>query len=414
MLPRNLEKLLSWVSPEDEDHFPQETLSVTHPVQSGSRPTPPMLSRSKSIDPSSVQLSRSRALSRPQYVRSSTLRTIDEGESPHGSYLSRSGSFPPTVLASPVSKSTSSSRSHIGTFTQANERQQSFQSSSQEKSRLSEENPMPTGISPEQTPHRQSTIFRLEPNSRKDDNEQSPSPSPGRLERRYKASLGLDRDERFSTDESPTKGRAGRKSERTAMPDRKLQIGVSDRMKQSPAQDLIENELNLRESTTIKGKGKAYLTQIDAISDSDDDAAESSHRRLDGIQVFAVGSEAGAQYRSRVRPLHMGSTYDKASRTDTLHSATITRSASVAPTEETNLLNPPDLSTLEDRPRRQQYDYESPDAILDADIEGDLSLSDHWYKGPLFEAGWKLGLMFLVFTTVIVGVGWFALPAMDP
>jgi hypothetical protein len=48
------------------------------------------------------------------------------------------------------------------------------------------------------------------------------------------------------------------------------------------------------------------------------------------------------------------------------------------------------------------------------DSETDATSAEVWYRGPLFEAGWKLALMFLVFTTVIVGVGWFALPAMDP
>lgn len=37
-----------------------------------------------------------------------------------------------------------------------------------------------------------------------------------------------------------------------------------------------------------------------------------------------------------------------------------------------------------------------------------------WYRGPLFEAGWKLGLLFAVFTIIMVGGIYFGLPPLDP
>jgi hypothetical protein len=100
--------------------------------------------------------------------------------------------------------------------------------------------------------------------------------------------------------------------------------------------------------------------------------------------------------------------------------------------ERTRLLGPPDLQ-LPSVPSPYPHNVESEGkpasssssaeiaiepgsveerAILDADSE--TPEGGVWYRGPLFEAGWKLGLMFLLFTGVIVGVGWFALPAMNP
>ena len=42
------------------------------------------------------------------------------------------------------------------------------------------------------------------------------------------------------------------------------------------------------------------------------------------------------------------------------------------------------------------------------------STPDPWYRGPLFEAGWKLGVLFAIFTVIMVGGIYLGLPKIDP
>jgi hypothetical protein len=37
-----------------------------------------------------------------------------------------------------------------------------------------------------------------------------------------------------------------------------------------------------------------------------------------------------------------------------------------------------------------------------------------WYEGPLFVAGVKLALLFMLFMAVVVGTFWFGMPPVDP
>lgn len=37
-----------------------------------------------------------------------------------------------------------------------------------------------------------------------------------------------------------------------------------------------------------------------------------------------------------------------------------------------------------------------------------------WYQGPIFVAGVKLGILFIVFTAIVAGTFWFGLPQVDP
>ena len=92
--------------------------------------------------------------------------------------------------------------------------------------------------------------------------------------------------------------------------------------------------------------------------------------------------------------------------------------------ERTRLLGPPDLevpsvpSPNQPEPNGKSSgdtEFETGSDVVQGLVEQDTETPEGvWYRGPLFEAGWKLGLMFVLFTGVIVGVGWFALPAMDP
>jgi hypothetical protein len=49
----------------------------------------------------------------------------------------------------------------------------------------------------------------------------------------------------------------------------------------------------------------------------------------------------------------------------------------------------------------------------DGDDEDEVPASK-WYQGPLFEAGWKLSLLFLVFTIIMVGGIYLGMPRLDP
>ena len=46
--------------------------------------------------------------------------------------------------------------------------------------------------------------------------------------------------------------------------------------------------------------------------------------------------------------------------------------------------------------------------------QDDPPTPDPWYRGPLFEAGWKLGVLFAIFTVIMVGGIYLGLPKIDP
>lgn len=485
MVAWDINKLLSWVSPEDDE---STTISpgLEAPCQrnpseldlEGSSPDL-ALSRAKTTDPSSIGLGRARALSRPQYMRSSTLRTIEEAESPHGSYLSRNNSFPPTGLTSPMLAAANdrNSRSRIpslsliaqrrgskDSYTSINEEEEgeddgpislkTRRSLSKTAQYTPDAGPGPTTLSRSAGPH-------------------SPSPSPGRIERRRKAGLQAEArssGEGSSRDSSPSKPMGKAKRGQASMLGRTADSTsrTSSATLESQDQiDAIRNDLRLR--TDVNGKGKAKLMEVD---DSDEDCpipntgrrrATSSasrkgndqehHRKLKVLAIRASSSPEGTDREDGVGvdPLVLRSPGRKRSghadvgisEQTTLKDfpGTSSRAASTSPpprrrseevpvrkhtpdlsveaNERTSLLGPLDLKLPSVPSPRQGQDAEN-EAHRDAasrvleESEPDLTSPGVWYRGPLFEAGWKLALMFLVFTGVIVGVGWFALPAMDP
>lgn len=261
----------------------------------------------------------------------------------------------------------------------------------------------------------------------------SPSPSPGRIERRRKAAIrNVNGEEGSSRDSSPSKVRLGKK-----------------------AGELIGNELELGDETTLgkgngKGKGKGRLMEVDSSDDDCPDRAtgmkdhgQGDHRKL---KVLVFDQEEGEDDAAGgTVPLVLHSPGSKKSFRRN-HSPSDDRSIkspgsqregglppdrgyvtdlSLDADEQTRLLGPPDLevssvssphhSEADKKPLRGTDVDEETDSIeARRMIEADSEMGGVWYRGPLFEAGWKLGLMFVLFTSVIVGVGWFALPAMDP
>jgi hypothetical protein len=45
---------------------------------------------------------------------------------------------------------------------------------------------------------------------------------------------------------------------------------------------------------------------------------------------------------------------------------------------------------------------------------GDGAVVGRWYEGPMFVAGVKLSLLFVVFTAVLAGTFYFGMPKLDP
>jgi hypothetical protein len=231
--------------------------------------------------------------------------------------------------------------------------------------------------------------------------------------------------------------------------------------------DVIRQDLRLR--TDIKGKGKAKLMEVD---ESDEDClipntrrrrATSSasrrendqehHRKLKVLAIRASPSPEGTDDVDGVgvNPIVLRSPDQKRSRCadlgiseqTTLKGSSIpsSRSRSISPPprrrneelpnwkhtpdlsmdadERTSLLGPLDLklpsvpSPRQGKDAENEVHWDAASQVIE-NLEADPTNPGVWYRGPLFEAGWKLALMFLVFTGVIVGVGWFALPAMDP
>jgi len=485
MVAWDINKLLAWVSPDDDD-----SANTSPGLIAASQRNPPevdlegsspdlTLSRAKTTDPSSIGLGRARALSRPQYMRSSTLRTIEEADSPHGSYLSRNNSFPPTGLTSPMLAAAKdrNGRSRVPSLsliarrrgskdshTSINEEDESedggLNLAKTQRSLINagqhtpDAGPGPTTLSRSAGPH-------------------SPSPSPGRIERRRKAGLQAEArssGEGSSRDSSPSKSTARPKSGQASMLGRTSDATSRKSSATLDSQeeiDAIRNDLKLR--TDVKGKGKAKLMEVD---ESDEDCpipntgrrrATSSasrrdndqdhHRKLKVLAIRASPSPEGSDNEGGVGvdPIVLRSPHPKRSRhadvgiseQTTLNgsSPSSSRAASTSPTsrhrtqdppdrkympdlsmnadERTSLLGPLDLK-LPSVPSPRQGKDAGNEVHVDAasqvleDSETEPTSAGVWYRGPLFEAGWKLALMFLVFTGVIVGVGWFALPAMDP
>lgn len=46
--------------------------------------------------------------------------------------------------------------------------------------------------------------------------------------------------------------------------------------------------------------------------------------------------------------------------------------------------------------------------------DGKVVVDAKWYEGPLFVAGFKLSLLFIIFTSVVAGTFYFGLPPFDP
>ncbi len=46
--------------------------------------------------------------------------------------------------------------------------------------------------------------------------------------------------------------------------------------------------------------------------------------------------------------------------------------------------------------------------------DGKVVVDGRWYEGPLFVAGVKLSLLFIIFTSVVAGTFYFGLPPFDP
>ncbi|KAJ9104739.1 hypothetical protein QFC19_003880 [Naganishia cerealis] len=55
-----------------------------------------------------------------------------------------------------------------------------------------------------------------------------------------------------------------------------------------------------------------------------------------------------------------------------------------------------------------------------SDINGGDGIEDQqqstapWWRGPLFEAGWKFSALWIVFTVLMAGTVWMGLPRLDP
>jgi hypothetical protein len=47
-------------------------------------------------------------------------------------------------------------------------------------------------------------------------------------------------------------------------------------------------------------------------------------------------------------------------------------------------------------------------------LEGHIGGNTKWYEGPLFVTGVKLGVLFFIFTGIVVGTFWFGMPPLEP
>jgi len=50
--------------------------------------------------------------------------------------------------------------------------------------------------------------------------------------------------------------------------------------------------------------------------------------------------------------------------------------------------------------------------LIGNDVDG--SVAGKWYTGPLFVTGVKLAVLFMVFTSVVVGTFYWGIPTLDP
>jgi hypothetical protein len=306
----------------------------------------------------------------------------------------------------------------------------------------------------------------------------SPSPSPGRVERRRKAGalnrVGSGSGEGSSRDSSPSKVSTSVKmrAQRGMLGERQLEVNLRDQVQtelglrddargkgkgkgrlmevdDSSDEDCPDRLTGVGMAAGAHGKEHHRHKRLKVLvldQDQDQERNEKTVAR-EPLVLRSPDSRSGR----RKRGLSGGRTHDGAvAGSGSVKSRRSSRSSATRPDrghgqdhgympdlsmdadERTRLLGPPDLQLpsvpsphphnfdLEGKPASSSSSAEiaiepgsaEERAILDADSE--TPEGGVWYRGPLFEAGWKLGLMFLLFTGVIVGVGWFALPAMDP
>lgn len=407
-------------------------------------------------------------------ARSSTLRTIDEGESPYGSYISRSSSFPPRspgILGRRQSSGRKGNGSRdrdgcarkesIGDLVEDSGEELDLDSASRlsgqhkstgkGKGRATTENGQEDeDVPPTPGQDAESSSLILPSDS-------SPSPSPGRISRRRARVQAGEASTSRSTSSSPTTShrKSSKRARRGSIDDPRIQ-------------DQINQELGIRAPLPGRKKGKGKMgevMQLEASSDSSDQEDDSKRigrilhaeghdrggvgrRRMEVIAYNAdvdpdvghEGEEVGIKRRGRGgrKADPSGETTLVGSNASASGSTSVSSSRSPSPSPDRHSsISPSRIRNRKER-KKVRYNptlatnpnetssllgpldskYHTDGEAVESDIEevlegGEQQEPGVWYKGPLFEAGWKLGLMFLLFTGVIVGVGWGALPRME-
>lgn len=164
---------------------------------------------------------------------------------------------------------------------------------------------------------------------------------------------------------------------------------------------------------SARGKGKQRDEPVEGVSSADATVSRTASRSRSRSPM--TPSHLAASSSSRTRPTNAG-ILGGGERDDPDDPFYVSPSRTRTPTEDeaTRLIGSTSTSGSPSRTPSTRESAKEQDSDAADDAEEDTATALPWHKGPLFEAGWKLTLLFLLFTIIMVGGIWMGLPRLDP